>query len=154
MSLPQRRGGHNGKPGHRQARPKTTQPRAPCTRGCVCEPERGYFFLEPFFSPAAGAGAAPAAAASPSAGFSSSLAFLAFLMTTLWTLTLGSPNGLRPSCQRSSSLSVLMRSPRVSTLRARCSESLRRRLLSMDMAFPLQRTGDYFPHGPAHDKSR
>src|SRR5262245_52096335 len=95
-----------------------------------------------FLSPgAAAAGAAPgapaaAAAASPSAGFSSSFAFFAFFTTTLITFTLGKPKGLLPGGQRSSSMSVLMRSVRVSTLRARCSEFLRRRLLSIDMVVP------------------
>src|SRR5207244_516439 len=75
------------------------------------------------------------AAASPSvAGFSSSLAFLTFLITMRWTRTFGRAYGLRPSCQRSSSFRTLIRSPRVSTLRARSSVFLRRRLLSIDMA--------------------
>src|SRR5262249_13002450 len=64
-----------------------------------------------FFSAAGAAAASP----SPSSAFSS-LAFLAFL-AILTTLTLGSPKGLRPSGQRSSSCICLMRSPRVNTLR-------------------------------------
>src|SRR5262249_58782786 len=137
---------------------------------CSCEGEpASYFFLSAgFFSaagafpaagalaaaaaaplaPAAGAaaaGAAPGAAAAPSApsaGFSSSF-FFAFFTTILITLTFGSPKGLRPSGQRSSSRRILIRSPRVSTLRARCSEFLRRRLLSIDIAIPFSSVGDW-----------
>src|SRR5947209_3820804 len=56
------------------------------------------------FPPGAAGTAAPAAASAPTSpsGFSSSLAFLIFLTTMRWTRTLGRPNGLRPSCQRSS----------------------------------------------------
>jgi hypothetical protein len=62
------------------------------------------------------------------------LAFFTFLTTILMTLTFGKPNGVPPSFQRSSVWSRRMRSPRVSTFRARCNVFLRRRLLSMDMA--------------------
>src|SRR5262245_46899865 len=54
-------------------------------------------------------------------------------MTMRTTFTLGSPKGLRPSGQRSSFIMVLIRSPRVSTLRARWRAFRRRRLLSIDM---------------------
>src|SRR5205085_10623909 len=79
---------------------------------------------------AAGAAAAPAAPASPSAAFSF---FGAAFFTIFTTRTFGKPYGLRPSAQRSVSINVLIRSSRVSTLRARASEFFRRKLLSMDM---------------------
>src|SRR5205085_8856600 len=88
------------------------------------------------FSPAAGAAAAPSAGAPAAASSAFSLG-LPFLVTIFCTRTLGSPNGLRPSVQRSVSCSVLMRSPRFSTLRARASWFLRRRLLSIDMTRKL-----------------
>src|SRR5262249_45047367 len=111
----------------------------------------GYFFGGGASLPGVGAGAPAAGAAAPSAGCSCSLAFFAFLTVTRWTRTFGSPNGLRPSCQRSSRCKVRMRSPRVSTFRARCSWFLRRKLLSIDMAFPRRQTID---HTDCHDTAR
>src|SRR5262249_12404173 len=94
-----------------------------------------------FFSFSA-AGAAPGAAAAPSsAGFSSSLAFLAFLTTILTTFTLGGVYGPWPSFPRSSSLKILLRFPRVRTLRARTNWFFRRRLLSIDMVLSPLATG-------------
>src|SRR4029077_13999387 len=76
-------------------------------------------FGEPAFGAAAfEVGSAPS---TPSARCSSSLAFFTFLPTIRWTRTWGRAYGLQPSVKRSSFCNVLMRSPRVSTLRARAS---------------------------------
>src|SRR4051812_48874136 len=111
-------------------RPRLLRARLLTTRNC--------YFLPPFaagLAAAAAAGAAPAAGApSAPAAASAVFSFGAFFLTIFRTRTLGSPYGLRPSVQRSVAISVLIRSSRVSTLRARCSEFFRRRLLSIDMA--------------------
>src|SRR5262249_10952618 len=99
---------------------------------------------------AAAAGAAPSAAAASPSGFSSSF-FLAFLTTILMTRTLGSPNGLRPSGQRSSSRRGLMGSPRVKTLPAGARWFLRRSLFLLVMRGT---PGGEWNHDKEHEAAR
>ena len=73
----------------------------------------------------------PSVLLSPSSASSSFFSFFFRPSELLTTRTLGSPNGLWPSCQRPSNSRVSIRSLRFSTFRARSRCPLRCRLLSI-----------------------
>ena len=134
---PQGQGGAERRGGEEAITLSTNETGPPRVRGGPAVCAGRYFFSPPFLAAGFASAAAGAAAAAPSAAApSSSFAFLTFFTTIFTTRTFGRLYGLRPSGQRSSSCNTLIRSPRVSTLRARTSEFLRRRLLSIDMALP------------------
>src|SRR5689334_9786787 len=92
-----------------------------------------YFLAGAAFLSAAGAAGVAAAGVAPSAAAPSSaaLAFFFFFSDSLKTRTLGRPITESPSFQRSASLSLAIRSPRVSTFRERIDPSFTFKLLSI-----------------------